>query len=145
MTIFVIGPSRAGKSTLIRAVLPEFPSLRLLDLDAEETSCVGGWEDRWRRDSQRIRTAEAEPGDVIIDVGAGSLETAEGRQFVAERGLSTVAVLAPWEVVFLRHPGRDREEFRRVEYSPERERVYRTARFQVDSSHYYSLDSRCIL
>jgi hypothetical protein len=98
MMIFVVGPSRGGKTTLVSAVLPQFPTLRLLDLDAEEERCVsfirskggqpGGWEDRWRRNKECLRLADVSPPDtdLIVDVGAGSLETAEGRRFFIARG-----------------------------------------------------------
>jgi shikimate kinase len=147
MMIFVVGPSRAGKSTLVSAVVPEFSTLRLLDLDAEEDRCVakirakggqpGGWEDRWRRNLECLRLGGATPPgvDSIVDVGAGSLQTAEGRSFFVERGRFAIAVLAPWALVYSRHdPMRGQEEFRRTEYSDEREKVYRAARIQVDSS-----------
>ena len=47
---------------------------------------------------------------------------------------SAIAVVAQFEVVLARHGNRDREEFRRTEYSPEREAVYAAARYRVDSS-----------
>jgi hypothetical protein len=116
--------------------LPEFATLRLLALDAEEVGQSGGWEDRWRRNLECLRFAEANPPgiDSIVDVGAGSLQTAQGRDFFVERGQFAIAVVAPWALVHSRHPGRDPEEFRRTEYSNEREKVYRAAKFQVDSS-----------
>jgi predicted kinase len=69
--IFVVGPSRGGKSTLVSAVAPEFPALRVLDLDAEEKDQTGGWEDRWHRNLECLRQAEASPSsmDLIVDVG----------------------------------------------------------------------------
>jgi shikimate kinase len=137
MTIFVVGPSRGGKTTLLSKVSPEFATLRLLDLDAEEGGRSGGWEDRWRRNLECLRLAEANPRgvDSIVDVGAGSLQTPEGRRFFAERGRLAIAVVAPWAVVYSRHSAERRpEEFRETEYSDEREKVYRAAKFQVDSS-----------
>ena len=136
--IFVVGPSRGGKTTLLRLVLPEFPTLTLLDLDAEERPLlpgVGGWPRRWRRDFARIQAAAAaQPGgEVIVDVGAGSRQTAEGQQFFTENGERSIAVVAPFEVVLARHPRRDPEDFRSNEYSDEHQRVYRAARFQVDT------------
>ena len=82
-----------------------------------------------------LREAEAgaRANRVIVDVGAGSLQTVEGQHFFAARGAFAIAVVAPWKVVLQRHRGRDPDEFRQTEYSEERWRVYRAARFQVDS------------
>jgi shikimate kinase len=144
--IFVVGPSRGGKTTLLRAVLPEFPHLRLIDLDAEERRRVpiiqanggdpGGWEGRWQRNRECLRAAEtcAAASNVIVDVGAGSLQTPAACSFFAARGHSTIAVVASWPVVLARHGDRGVQEFRDTEYSEDRESVYRAARFQVDSS-----------
>ncbi len=141
--VFVVGPSGGGKTTLIARALPEFPNAEVLDLDAAESkrfgpgsSGTGGWEGRWRRNAVLLTAAErrSRETDVIADVGAGSLETSEGRRFFIERGSHSIAVVAPWEVVLRRHANRDREEFRRVEYSVERQTVYQAARYQVDSS-----------
>ena len=140
MIIFVVGPSRGGKTTLLSRVLPGFSALQLLDLDAEENRIQGngggaeGWEGRWRRNLGCLRRLEASGGDFIVDVGAGSLQTAEGRRFFVQRGQFAIAVVAPWALVLSRHPGRNQEEFRQTEYSQEREQVYQAARFRVDSN-----------
>ena len=65
--IFVVGPSRSGKTTLLNAVIRRFPRLRLLDLDDEERRSVklisaaggdpGGWEGRWSRNMECLRLA----------------------------------------------------------------------------------------
>lgn len=139
--IFVVGPSRGGKTTLPRAALPEFPSFRLLDLDEDETRRVnllvaegkdsGGWDSRWERNLEAL--SEAAPG-TVVDVGAGSLQTEQGRAFLVDRGRSAIAVVASWEVVHSRHPGRSAVEFQNTEYSIHRQRVYDAARFRIDSS-----------
>lgn len=146
MLISVVGPSRGGKSTLLASVLPEFPNIILLDLDAEENRAVatikaaggdpGGWDARWNRNLALLKEADAAPRHVVADVGAGSLQTKEGRRFFIERGARVIAVVAPWEVVLSRHPGRDVGEFRRTEFSDERRRVYDAAasRVNTDSS-----------
>ena len=143
MMVFVAGPSRGGKTTLIARVLPELSNAEVLDLDAAErkrfgpgSSGTGGWEGRWRRNKALLIAAEqrSQVTNVIVDVGAGSLQTSEGRCYFIDRGLESIAVVAPWEVVLQRHPGRDPGEFRSTEYSEERMAVYRAARHQVDSS-----------
>jgi len=143
MMVFVVGPSRGGKTTLIGLALPEFPNAEVLDLDAEErerfgpgSSGTGGWEGRWQRNAVLLTAAErrSRETDVIVDVGAGSLQTPEGRRYFIRRGPQSIAVVAPWSVVLSRHSGRDPGEFRGTEYSEERLAVYRAARHQVDSS-----------
>lgn len=144
MLILVVGPSRSGKSTLLWAVLPEFSTLTLLDLDAEENRAtarraaigeeLGGWDARWKRNRLLLEAAEVAPGNVIVDVGAGSLQTEDGRRFFVERGAQAIAVIAPYEAVLERHCGRDPEEFRRTEYSDERQRVYNAAKTHVDTN-----------
>ena len=141
MMIFVVGPSRAGKTTLIERVLSEFAEVRLLDLDAEEIRSVnlirarggdpGGWEERWHRNLESIGREQAVGGDLIVDVGAGSLQTEEGRSFFIARRDAMIAVTAPWQLVHRRHPGRDAVEFRQTEYSANREQVYRFAAIKV--------------
>lgn len=80
---------------MLAAVLPEFASLVLLDLDAEEDRSVAaihatggdpdGWEARWQRSLECLRGAEGHVRDFLVDVGAGALQTAEGRDFFAKR------------------------------------------------------------
>ncbi len=141
--IVLVGPSRGGKTALLTALLPEFPGLRVLDLDEDENRRVplvvaaggdpGGWSGRWRRNLEALQAAESGSGTVVVDVGAGSLQTEEGRRFFVARSSSMIAVSAPWETVLRRHPGRDPAEFRGTEYSVERQAVYASAKFQVDS------------
>jgi shikimate kinase len=143
MLISIVGPSHAGKSTLLRAVLRDFPNVTPLDLDAEENRAVAiikaaggdpdGWEARWQRNLISLKAAEVSPKRVIADVGSGSLQTEQGRRFFVERSAQVIAVVAPWEVVLARHRGRDPEEFRRTEYSNELRRVYEIARIHVDT------------
>lgn len=144
--IAVVGPSRGGKTTLLKRVLADFSHFILIDLDAEDNHAVdailasggnpGGWEARWERNREAIARAEASCGtaNIIVDVGAGSLQTSEGRSFFSEHGESAIAVVAPFEVILARHGNRDPVEFRLTEYSPEREAVYASARYQIDSS-----------
>lgn len=138
----MVGPSRGGKN--IACALPELPNAEVLDLDAEGadkfgpgSSGEGGWEGRWQRNAALLIAAEqrSRETDLLVDVGAGSLQTSQGRRFFIERGPHSIAVVATWDVVLSRHPpGRDPQEFRNTEYSEERQAVYRAAGHQVDSS-----------
>ena len=104
MLISVVGPSRSGKSTLIAKVRPEFPTFIFLDLDAEEERAVtsisakgenpGGWVGRWSRNLALLRKVDVGPRHVLVDVGAGSLQTKEGRRFFIDRRSQTIAVVA---------------------------------------------------
>ena len=132
------------KDNLIGRVLGEFSELRLLDLDAEDGRSVkliqaaggdpDGWVGRWCRDVECIRREESIGGDLIVDVGAGSLQTREGQCFFIARREAMIAVTAPWQVVLARHPGRNAEEFQQTEYSADRKEVYRSAAVCVPST-----------
>jgi shikimate kinase len=136
---FVIGPSGVGKSTLLHRLEFEVFDLDAVDRESGEEEWGTGWEERrWERDANRLAllatTVESRP--VVVDVGAGSLQTAAGRAYFGARSEKTVAVMAPWDAVFPRRVPRPyaRQVFRATEYSPERMALYIAARFTVDAS-----------
>lgn len=141
MLVFVVGPSGVGKTTLLAKAKAALP-VDILDLDAEDGKRGGvewaeGWEGRrWLRDRERLATAEeqAKSRTIIVDVGAGSLQTSDGRSYFQAHRDRTIAVVAPWETVLhRRRPGWDPDEFRATEYSQERVAVYEGARLSVDA------------
>ena len=141
LLIFIVGPSGVGKTTLLAKVRGAL-DIEVLDLDEEEiksgsTEWALGWEARrWLRDKSRLADAEkrAMSCDIVIDVGAGSLQTPEGRAYFQARHDSLIAVIATWEIVLSRrHSGRDPIEFRYTEYSPDRMAVYQGATLSVDA------------
>ena len=144
MLISLVGPSRAGKTTLLDMVRPELPNVEVLSLDEAERNAlaaitaaderIGGWEQRWERSQTLLQEADRALDLVVVDVGAGSLETPAARQFFIDRRARAIAILPPFEVLQTRHPGRDTDELRRTEYSPERSAVYDAAAHRVDSS-----------
>lgn len=141
MLLFVVGPSGVGTTTFLAKARSAL-SIEILDLDAEDNKSGAvewgeGWESRrWARDVRRLARAEeqAKSSDVVVDVGAGSLQTPDGRSYFQTHGNRSIAVLAPWEIVLPRsHPGRDPAEFKATEYSPERLAVYSCAKLSVDA------------
>jgi hypothetical protein len=115
-----------------------------LDEEERREDGGGGWEERWTRDWGRLsRTEEQYQNEcAVVDVGAGSLQTAAGRAYFMSRCRSTVAIVPPQSVALSRHPGRRPTEFRETEYSAERQAVYSAARFQIDSSSDIEQSSR---
>lgn len=94
---------------------------------------TGGWLGRWRRNLESIGRAER-TFHTIVDVGARSLQTDEGIRFFVEHKDQTISVWANPEVVFQRHPDRDKSDFFQTEHSEERKLVYSSSRFIVDTS-----------
>jgi hypothetical protein len=139
MLAFVIGPSGAGKTTLLGRARLALP-IEVLDLDKEDLTSewLVGWGDRrWERDSPRLAAAEERSRNhgVVADVGAGSLQSLNGRNYFRQRSAQTICVFAPPEIVLERkHPTRDPAELRDTEYSTERFALYNAAALWVDST-----------
>lgn len=98
-----------------------------------------GWETRrWARDVQRLAqiSTEAQSRHIVVDVGAGSLQTPEGRAYFRSHSDSTITVVAPWQQVYGRRQPRPYtlECFQATEYSPDRLAAYAASRFTVDAS-----------
>src|SRR5512145_1890572 len=99
MLAFVIGPSGVGKSTLLRRLAFESFDLDDTDRKSGKGDWGVGWEDRrWERDAERLAVLATmvESRDVVVDVGAGSIQTAAGRSYFGAQSANTVAVMAPW-------------------------------------------------
>ncbi|MBI4447180.1 MAG: hypothetical protein HY645_14895 [Acidobacteria bacterium] len=130
MVVLLIGPSRAGKSTLAKRIIPFFPSSETFDLDElverrrQREKAVGiqdaGWPQFWSRSLAELEDLNGRfqgPGSLaIVAVGAGSLQTDEGRGYF-RAAPHVVAIVAPFEAILSRHPGRDPAELRTTEFS----------------------------
>jgi len=131
MLIFLVGPSRAGKSALIRTLAAR-RSVKIADLDAFENDKrsnqkIGGWEGRWQRGLELLNALETnDRPDVLtlVDVGAGSLQTKEGLEYFCRRAMRSILVWAPFEVLRERHVGRNPDELRQTEFSAGHQILY---------------------
>jgi shikimate kinase len=134
MVVFLVGPSGAGKSTLLKLAAASLPNLRIYDLDVidrvQGTEEWGtGWEERrWLRDTARLGEVSETDDLVVVDVGAGSLQTVAGRTYFRQQATQCIAILAPPEVVHRRkHSMRNLCELKATEYSQDRQVVYESA------------------
>lgn len=144
MIIYVVGPSRAGKSTLIGLIRDRFKKVSFVDLDYENNIAVealrdtgtpdSGWEGRWSRDQATIQKIEEEGKDAVVDVGAGSLQTETARQYFTNHLNDLILVTASWDAMLARHPGRSPEEFKQTEFSSGHEELYGKILKRVDTT-----------
>lgn len=133
LVILVIGPSRAGKTTLIDRVLRESQA-QLFDVDAHENEAaaalratggdLGGWEARWDRALPALRRREHSGCPWIVDMGAGTLQSPRAREFVRERLDGTVVIFVPFEDLRVRHGSRPPEDLRSMEFSADHTALY---------------------
>ena len=72
---------------------------------------------------------------ILLDIGAGGLQTQEGRQFFVDHADQLVCIWTSPEALILRHPGRGSGNLLRTEFSSERKRVYDAARFRIDTTN----------
>jgi shikimate kinase len=131
MLTFVVGPSRAGKSTLVKKTAGRFPSTAFVNLDHEiaqlgdqETAGLGGWEGRWQQSRAIFDRTGTDAKDVVIDVGAGSLQTPKAFHYFGQHVSDIILIWAPFEAILSRHPGRDPEDLRRLEFSDAHKTLY---------------------
>jgi shikimate kinase len=128
MITFLIGPSRAGKSTLSNQIADQFPNIIFMNLDDEVKKIedrlrnsgvnnLGGWPGRWERSLVIFNEADREGKDVVVDVGAGSLQTPMAFQYFDGHLGDLILITAPFATILARHPGRNEDELRRTEFS----------------------------
>jgi shikimate kinase len=145
MFIFLIGPSRAGKTTLSKKVAGQFPDVGLVNLDDEVNKAerqlreqgvtdLGAWQGRWERSLASFRNADSNQKLVIFDVGAGSLQTDAAFQYFGQRLSSVVLVTASFETILRRHPGRDPNELRQTEFDARHLSLYGKITKIIDTS-----------
>ena len=139
MLVFFVGPSKVGKTTLLRGLMPYFQGATLIDLDKEENAAVsrlqkagidpGGWAGRWNRCRSVLDKVEQEQraiGDLaFVDVGAGCLQTEAALQYFHSHSRTTILMIASFETILSRHKGRDREDLRRIEFSDQHMSLYK--------------------
>jgi shikimate kinase len=137
MVVLLIGPSRAGKSTLGKRAVGMLPKAEFFDLDMlvekrrqyDKAQGVqdAGWAQFWHRSQAELQALEAKhagaDGIAIIAVGAGSLQTSEGRAYI-QQAPNVIAITASFESILSRHPGRDPAELRTTEFSDDHMSLY---------------------
>jgi len=110
MLVFIIGPSGAGKSFLLDRVKPLLPGVAFVDLDTEEdkaikdmeASQIRGWDGRWERGTEILRRLEVKANvgnPVVVDVGAGSLQTDAAFRYFRDRLANIILVTADKQVL----------------------------------------------
>jgi shikimate kinase len=142
MITFLIGPSRAGKSTLSRAISAQFPEIAFIDLDLRvnemETQLAtppnDGWPGRWNRSIAIFDEAEQNHKDVVMDVGAGSLQTPEAFEYFGRCLSNLILISAPFDAILARHPNRKPEELLGTEFSQLHNALHARIARRIDTS-----------
>ena len=144
--ILVIGPSGVGKSDYGQHAAKMVPGCRFFDLDSLVGKRSGTpasqllpqiREDAFLHRCQQEVEAQLQScteGVAVVAVGAGALQSGEAHAWLSRYPGPTIAVVAAAEEVYRRggprNSNRDLSEFKRVEYSEYRERLYHTAKYQ---------------
>lgn len=146
--LFVIGPSGIGKSELCSAFQAAEPGAVHANLDlAENAACeqltaarlpLGGWNERWSRQLEAIQglpTAYPTADIILADIGAGTLQASDARDFLRTNEPRVIVLSAPFDVVRARRAGRSSEELRSQEFTPERMAFYGAFPHRLDLGH----------
>jgi shikimate kinase len=150
-TTFLIGPSGVGKTTLTTELIKRLEKVQVAELDMEVKrkypkeycSASEDWERFWDCSISCIQDLQAQTGAdsyLVVDVGAGSLQSVRAKDFFGHQ--NTVHVSDTPENTFRKiqsRPqnawlGRSLEDFKAVEYSPNRQAIYSISRYCIDLS-----------
>jgi shikimate kinase len=142
MITFLIGPSHAGKSTLSRAIADQFPGIAFVDLDLKINEVeaqlpvhpVDGWPGRWKRCIAIFDNVERNHAHVVMDVGAGSLQTLEAFDYFVRHLDQLILISAPFEAILARHDGRDPRELLSAEFSASHNALHTRISRAIDTS-----------
>ena len=147
-SVFLIGPSGVGKSTLAWEAARASDSIEVIDLDQEvcrQFPTLYGdagdrWPEFWTRTIEIIddRKERRSTPVLLFDLGAGCLQT-DGPIMFLENQEHVVLVWGKAEVIYKRHQrgdgfwhSRPLEKFREAEYSDRRMRIYQLAKTSID-------------
>ncbi len=154
--IYVVGPSGAGKSALCKKLAEQGTHFIHVSLDAQVKRYAGvahlneivhlpdGWAKFWNYCLQALHQICQIKDDNIylVDAGAGSLQTEQGRNYFIERAKNLVCVTGNEDVIYgrnsvkiqVRGDLRSKDDFMKTEYSPERRAVYEAAQYAVNTT-----------
>lgn len=137
--VVIVGPSKAGKTTLARAASGLAGVTHYVDLDQVADVHTQGWQERGFEILRRL----GDCGSLsVIDVGASFQHDRRGRGQLVEHRDRMIVVMAPPDIVYARHPGRGRDEFMETEYGQARMLIYEMARFKLNISDDIEADQR---
>ena len=142
MTIFIIGPSGAGKSLLLERISPQLHDAIVVDLDVEENEAtsklkpheLGGWDGRWRRNMEILERIEcqSEKKPILVDVGAGSLQTEAAFRYFNDRLANIILITAEKDVLCARR-SRTMDDLISNEFTVRHNDLYRAISRAVDN------------
>jgi shikimate kinase len=136
VVIYLIGPSRVGKTSCAKYAA-EILEAEHRDLDELcERRHTADWGYCQERFDDAERESQASGTLIIVDLGAGTQHdcTLALQSYLESRRERVFLIYASMEEVLLRYSNRTREDLEEKEYSPARERLYRSAPHRLDVS-----------
>jgi shikimate kinase len=151
--IYIVGPSSAGKSTLCKMLTQEDQRFEHLSLDEEVKQIApnfkilneADWVTRWSYCQQALDelSLHADPNRIyLLDSGAGALQTTQGQNYFINHPSQLVCVIADPDKIYPRYTKKlalsgefqPKHIFLEFEYGETRQRVYKAARYIIDTS-----------
>jgi shikimate kinase len=128
--VLLIGPSKAGKTSLAKKLAKTIPNCKHLDMDLKAKVREPGYIQR----AQEIIKKCIDKKDYIyiLDFGAGFQNTKESYNLFSPYSDIMVTILNSPDTVYSRHPGRDKNEFLKTEFRKERQQIYQLSKYRIE-------------